>query len=105
MCEEREVLKFKVPLFCPSTAGVPAHREELYCKMPNIKLVDETYGGIRRGAQIETHRDNQGRLMSGYAQPVMVIQANYLYHTLQRIAQMEREHGIKEIARGRSTII
>ena len=30
MCEEREVLRFKVPLFCPSTAGVPAHREGLY---------------------------------------------------------------------------
>jgi hypothetical protein len=28
--EESEVLKVEVPLICPSTAGVPAHREGRY---------------------------------------------------------------------------
>jgi hypothetical protein len=34
VCEESEVLKVKVPLLCPSTEGVPAHREGRYSELP-----------------------------------------------------------------------
>jgi hypothetical protein len=49
MCDECSLFEFKVPLVCPSTEGVPAHREgrySLYISPPDPRLQQEKYSSL-----------------------------------------------------------